>query len=109
MGHNEWRSDDSVYACQGRLTAVVLLATLLTCIFFLAMGAYGYYAAMDEGGLSGNLPDAVMALRSFVEENDAVAVFLGLAPDEAIETMGKPDTKAHILEAAEAYIREKQG
>ena len=59
--------------------------------------------------MTGELPDAVLALRGFVEENEAVAVFLGLSPDEAIETMGKPSEEDRIREAAEAYIREKQG
>ena len=109
MEHHAWKRDDSISACQGRMTAVILLAALLACVFFLALGAYGYYETSGEESLSGDLPDAVLALRDLVERNEAVAVFLGLAPEDAIETMGKPIPAPHIREAADAYIREKQG
>ncbi len=88
---------------------VLLLAALLVGVFFLALGGYGYYAAIDAGDLPGALPNAVLALRGLVEENEAVAVFLGLAPDESVATMAPAEeVPAHIRAAAEAYIRARQ-
>ena len=89
----------------GGLFGVVLLALLLCGVFFLSVGAYGMFA--EEGGFSdGELPGAVLALRDLVEENDTVAVFLGLSP---VEDSEEAERTARILVAAEAYIREKEG
>ncbi|MBQ8351250.1 MAG: hypothetical protein IJY20_04300 [Clostridia bacterium] len=109
MERNKWEFPVDMRQQTSNATALLLLAALLVGVFFLALGAYGYFAAVGEGSLTGELPDAVLALRGFVEENEAVAVFLGLSSDEAIETMGKPSEEERIREAAEAYIREKQG
>ena len=94
----------------GGLRVVILLALLLCAVFFLAVGAYGMFAR--EGGMTeGNLPGAVLALREFVEENDAVAVFLGFSEDKVTETVGgasDPEAAERIQAAADAYIKEHQ-
>ena len=88
----------------GGLFGVVLLALLLCGVFFLALGAYGAFA--EEGEFSdGELPGAVLAMRGFVEENETVAVFLGLS----FATDEEEERAARIREAAEAYIREHEG
>lgn len=92
-----------------RTGAVLLLAALLVGVFFLSLGAYSYYEAVGEGSLTGELPDAVLALRHFAEENEAVSVFLGLSSAGAVETAGSADEREAIRAAAEAYIREHQG
>ena len=108
MKPHEWNTD--VYGHRGRMATVLLLALLLSCVFFLAMGAYGYFSAVGEGSLTGELPDAVLALRNWVEENEAVSVFLGLSDEETAEVMGSlSEREAAIRAAADAYIREKQG
>ncbi|MBQ8174358.1 MAG: hypothetical protein IJ009_03045 [Clostridia bacterium] len=89
----------------GGLVGVVLLALLLCGVFFLSLGAYGAFA--EEGGFTdGELPGAVLALRNLVEENDSVAVFLGLSQGEADAEAA--EREARILAAAEAYIKERQ-
>lgn len=110
MERNEWELYGDMRQARGGMAAVVLLAAMLVGVFLLSLGAYGYFAAVGEGSLTGELPNAVLALRGFVEENETVAVLLGLSTDEAVEVMGEPDERAErIREAAEAYIREKQG
>ncbi len=90
--------------------AVILLAALLVGVFFLVLGGYGYFAAIGEGSLAGELPGAVLVLREWVEENESVSVFLGLSPSDATEAGGSlSEEEERILAAAEAYIREKEG
>lgn len=92
----------------GRMGALLLLAALLVGVFFLSLGAYSYYEAIGEGSLTGELPDAVLALRHFMETNEAVSVFLGLSTEGALETAGRADGQEIHRAAAEAYIREHQ-
>lgn len=93
---------------RGGALGIILLAVLLCGVFFLAVGAYGIFA--EDGQMAeGDLPGAVLALRNLVEENEAVAVFLGFSAD--VETSARPqedDTRARILAAAEEYIRRHQ-
>ena len=92
----------------GGYATLLLLAALLLCVFFLALGAYGYYAAIDEGSIAGDLPNAVMALRATISENEAIAVLLGLEQADAVETAA-PLVDDRIRAAADAYIRARQG
>lgn len=108
LEQHEWKPDR--YEHRGSMATVLLLALLLSCVFFLALGAYGYFSAIGEGSLTGELPNAVLALRDWVEGNEAVSVFLGLSDGEAAETMGSlSESEEAIRKAADAYIREKQG
>jgi hypothetical protein len=110
MWDTEWEAYGDMRKAGGSMTAVLLLATLLVGIFFLTLGAYGYFSAVGDGSLTGELPDAVLALRGLIENNDTVAVFLGLSREDSIETMvEKTERAARIQAAAEAYIKEKQG
>ena len=110
MRNTEWESYGDAHRAEGGMTAVLLLATLLVGVFFLAMGAYGYFSAVGEGSLTGELPDAVLALRGLIEKNSTVAVFLGLPCEDSVATMTEETERAaRIQAAAEAYIREKQG
>ncbi len=94
---------------RGGLSAVILLALLLCGVFFLAVGAYGLFAE-GEGMVEGNLPNAVLVLREFVEENEAVSVFLGFSDTGTDTGMGAEDAARaeRIAEAVEKYIQEKQ-
>ena len=57
---------------------ILLLSLLLVGVFFLAVGAYGLFEA--DGGLTeGDLPNAVLVFREFVEENESISVFLGFS------------------------------
>ncbi len=90
--------------------SLLFLALLLCLVFFLAVGAYGFFEAEEEK--SGSIPGAVAVLREFLTENESVAVFLGLeGGGEDIPTAGEGDAayEARVREKAEAYIREKQG
>lgn len=95
-------------ANSGGLGGVILLALLLCGVFFLAVGAYG---AMADGGVAeGDLPNAVLALRELVAENETVAVFLGFSEEDAQSSGGLVDAGAaeRIQAAADAYIKEHQ-
>ena len=90
--------------------SLLLLALLLCLVFFLAVGAYGFFAA--EEARSGNIPGAVAVLRELLTENESVAVFLGFEEGgENIPTGDAADTayEARVKEKANAYIEEKQG
>lgn len=90
---------------------VAILAVLLCFVFFLAIGAYGYFAAGGEQ--DGEIPGAIAVLRDFVTENETVAVFLGFDAfcEESVQTNGEGDGayEARVKEKAAAYIKEKQG
>lgn len=88
---------------EGGLRGVVLLAVLLCLVFFLSVGAYGFFA--DGEMTEGELPNAILVLRELVEENEAVSVFLGFS-EEADAAMTAREER--ILAAAEAYIRARQ-
>ena len=86
---------------------ILLLSLLLVGVFFLAVGAYGMFEA--DGGLSeGDLPNAVLVFREFVEENESISVFLGFAADESIQDTESTDYEERINSAAEEYIRTHQ-
>ena len=87
----------------GGLRGVALLAILLCLVFFLSVGAYGFFTG--EGVTEGDLPNAILVLRELVEENETVAVFLGLS-EEADAAL--TEREARILAAAEEYIRAHQ-
>lgn len=90
---------------------IAILALLLCFVFFLAVGAYGYFAAGEEQ--DGEIPGAIAVLRDFVTENETVAVFLGfdVFSQESVQTSGEGDSayEARVKEKAVAYIEEKQG
>ena len=90
---------------------VVALSLLLCLVFFLAVGAYAYFA--KEERVNGFIPDAVAVLREFVSENESVAVFLGFSAseEEGVATGGAWDAEyeARVKEKAAAYIAEKEG
>ena len=94
---------------QGRETAplgILLLAFLLAGVFFLAVGAYGIFTA--DGDLTdGELPNAVLVFREFIEENESISVFLGFS--DAVSAGGgvtdEDDYRARIQQAAQEYIR----
>ena len=100
-------------AAQGQMRgrALVLLSLLLCLVFFLAVGAYGYFA--EEEAKGGEIPGAVAVLRDFVSENESVAVFLGfdVSDGESVAVGGESDPtyEARVKEKAEAYIAEKEG
>ena len=102
--------ETNAYRHSGSCRALLLIALLLVCVFLLSLCAYGHYETMGEGSLTGELPEAVLTLRGFFEENEALAVLLGLPEDDAIQVgLETNDVAPHIREAADAYIREKQG
>lgn len=93
------------------MRSVLVLALLLCLVFFLAVGAYAYFAR--EEAESGVIPGAVAVLRDFVSENESVAVFLGFSSvkDESVE-VGEaldPAYETRVKEKAAAYIAEKEG
>ena len=96
----------------GGWRGLLLLAVLLCGVFFLSVGAYGFFAAdAAQEEPTGDLPGAVLALRQAVTENEAVAVFLGLsAPTDAPDTPSSPEDerRAEIERAAAEYIREHE-
>lgn len=96
---------------EGGWRGLLLLAVLLCGVFFLSVGAYGFFAAdAAEKEPSGDLPGAVLALRQAVTENEAVAVFLGLSASAgAPDTTPEEDARAAIEQAAAEYIREHEG
>lgn len=90
--------------------SLFVLALLLCLVFFLSVGAYGFFEAEEER--SGNIPGAVAVLREFLTENESVAVFLGFESEgEGIPTDTEGDTayEARVKEKARAYIAQKQG
>lgn len=96
---------------RGRETApfgILLLSLLLVGVFFLAVGAYGIFEA--DGGLTeGDLPNAVLVFREFVEENESISVFLGFSEDGYThESAEEDDYIERIHNAAEEYIRAHQ-
>lgn len=96
---------------RGRETApfgILLLSLLLVGVFFLAVGAYGIFEA--DGGLAeGDLPNAVLVFREFVEENESISVFLGFSDDgDDVQDAEKSSYDERINSAAEEYIRTHQ-
>ena len=87
----------------GGLRGVVLLTLLLCAVFFLSVGAYGFFADGDMA--EGDLPNAILVLRELVEENETVSVFLGFSEEADAEMTAREE---RILAAAEAYIRARQ-
>ncbi|MBQ8858230.1 MAG: hypothetical protein IJ012_00395 [Clostridia bacterium] len=86
----------------GGLRGVVLLTLLLCAVFFLSVGAYGFFA---EGEMAeGELPNAILVLRELVEENETVSVFLGFSEEDG-EAAAREE---RILAEAEEYIRAHQ-
>ncbi len=89
----------------------MILSLLLCLVFFIAIGAYGYFA--EEEAKGGAIPGAVAVLRDFVTENESVAVFLGFESlaEDSVEAgvEGDPEYEARVKEKAEAYIAEKEG
>ncbi len=104
---------EAVRANRGGLLGVFLLALFLCAAFLLAVGAYGAFSSDD--GAPGELAGAVAVLRDFIEENEAVSVFLGFSEmdDGAVSVGGSVNEDAayreEILQRAEAYIKEKEG
>ena len=88
---------------EGGLYGVILLTLLLCAVFFLSVGAYGFFA--DGEMTEGNLPNAILVLRELVEENEAVSVFLGFSEEADAEAAAREE---RILAAAEEYIRAHQ-
>ena len=87
---------------------ILLLALLLAGVFFLAVGAYGMFEA-DGGIAEGDLPNAVLVFREFVEENGSISVFLGFSDDGADQAAAEEDGYAErVHSAAEEYIRAHQ-
>ncbi len=108
--HRELTFGDSRINAQDGFRAVFFLALLLAAVFFLAMAAYGYFAAEGDGELlRGDMAGAVMVFRDFLTENEAVSVFLGLDGEESVMTDADLAYEEYLLAAADAYIREKQG
>lgn len=95
----------------GRGRTLLVLALLLCLVFFMAVGAYGYFAEEEEKG--GDIPGAVAVLRDFVSGNESVAVFLGFenVVEEEVEAGAESDPayEARVKEKAAAYIAERQG
>ena len=93
------------------LRALAILALLLCLVFFLSVGAYGYFSAQEENG--GEIPGVIAVLRDLISENEVVSVFLGFDAfsEESIEANGTPDAEyeARVKEKAAAYIEEKEG
>ncbi len=105
---------ESVRGNRGGLLGVLLLAVFLCAAFLLAVGAYGAFSADEDG--RGELSGAVAVLRDFIEENEAVSVFLGfseLEGDESVAVGGdmseEAARRAEILRRAEEYIKKKEG
>ncbi len=76
------------------------LSLMLVCVFVLSVYMYDYLESdVNEGTL------AVFAdnVRSFIDENDTVAAFLGLDDTEEIRDIQKDDN--YIASEAEAYIK----
>lgn len=93
---------------RGRETApfgILLLALLLVGVFFLTVGAYGFFTA--EGGFAeGELPNAVLVFREFIEENESISVFLGFSEEAEASGAGvEDDYLVRIEQAAAEYIR----
>ena len=84
----------------------LLLAVLLAGVFFLAVGAYGIFTA-DGDFAEGELPNAVLVFREFVEESESVSVFLGFSDAEDVDasTSEDEDYLTRVQQAAEEYIR----
>lgn len=97
----------------GGATGVLLLCLLLCGVFFLSVGAYGFFAGEDDM-TEGDIPGAVLAMRELVQENEAVAVFLGFSAQAEDSGAGDADAteeaahRAMIEAAARAYIREAE-
>lgn len=90
---------------------VLLLSLLLCGVFFLSVGAYGLYTVKDDPGDDSALSGAVMALRSFVEEHEAVSTFLGFPPEDAAvsdDITEQALRDARVAAAARTYIREHE-
>lgn len=97
----------------GGAAGVLILCLLLCGVFFLSVGAYGFFAGEDDM-TKGDIPGAVLAMRELVQGNEAVAVFLGFPAQEedgeTIDTDAETEAahRAMIEAAARAYIREAE-
>lgn len=76
--------------------AVIVLSLMLTVVFALSVWMYdGIESEMSDGTLSG----AAEAVRTFMNENEAIAAFLGMDPEEPAAT------EAHFGENARRLLR----
>ncbi len=71
------------------------LSVMLVCVFVFSVYMYDDIAAMSEND---TLSAAAVAIRSFIDENEAVAAFLG------IDNGGAEENGADISAEAAAYI-----
>lgn len=86
--------------------AVIVLSLMLTVVFALSVWMYdGIESEMSDGTLSG----AAEAVRTFMNENEAIAAFLGMDPEEPAATEAVSEKRAAVAAAAEEYIARYNG
>lgn len=80
----------------------LLLLALCLCLAVTAVFSFAFYRPEEEGG---ELYAAAVALKDTLQKNEAVAVFLGLSPEEP----EAPEQDGDILEKAKDYIAKHNG
>lgn len=80
---------------------LIVLTLMLVSVFVLSVHMYDYLAVDAEDGALAVLADNV---RGFIDENEAVAAFLGIDEDEE-----DSKTQIDVDEAAAAYIERYNG
>lgn len=86
----------------GKKTVVVTLLCLLTAVF----GILSFYMMEKEAAPRGELYRAVLFLDEQLQENQAIAVFLGLPAEDNGQNTERAD---HIAALARQYIKEHEG
>ena len=86
--------------------AVIVLSLMLTVVFALSVWMYdGIESELSDGTLSG----AAEAVRTFMNENEAIAAFLGMDPEEPAATEAILEERAAVDAAADEYIARYNG
>ena len=81
--------------------AVIVLSLMLTAVFVLSVWMYdGIESELSDGTLSG----AAEAVRTFMNENEAIAAFLGIEPEVLEEADLTVAARAAVDAAADEYI-----
>ncbi len=86
--------------------AVIVLSLMLTAVFALSVWMYdGIESELSDGTLSG----AAEAVRTFMNENEAIAAFLGMEPELSEDADSAAATRAAVDAAADEYIARYNG
>lgn len=86
--------------------AVIVLSLMLTAVFALSVWMYdGIERELSDGTLSG----AAEAVRTFMNENEAIAAFLGMEPEISEDADSAFAARAAVDAAADEYIARYNG